>query len=109
MECKPFNIKVMLVAPGSIKSNISNNQAATFSLPADSLYTGYLHKIMERLYSSQGKHSLPTDVFARSVVSKALRKEPPSYLTVGARTVIFAILKWLPRALVLNLMWRTHT
>jgi len=106
MECRPFNIDVMLVSPGTVRSNIADNQAAIFKLPPDSLYTRYLHNIMERMYSSQGEQTMATDAFAQEVVSKALRKEPPSYMTTGGRTTLFALLKWLPRAWALYFMWR---
>jgi len=106
MECRPFNIDVMLVSPGTVRSNIADNQAAIFKLPLDSLYTRYLHNIMERMYSSQGEQTMATDAFAQEVVSKALRKEPPSYMTTGGRTTLFALLKWLPRAWALYFMWR---
>jgi short-subunit dehydrogenase len=106
MECRPFGIKVMLVSPGAVKSNISNNQAATFQLPSDSLYLSYLRNITERLYSSQGKGAMPTDLFAQAVVSKALRKDPPFYSVVGGKTIIYTILKWMPRMWMLNIMWR---
>ena len=106
MECRPFNINVMLVSPGAVKSNIAKNQAATFELPPSSLYTGYLHNIMDRLYSSQGSNPTSTTVFAQKVVSKALRKDPPFYLTAGGRSMVFSTLKWLPHTWVMNFMWR---
>jgi len=109
MECRPFNIKVMLLTPGSVKSNISNNEAAVFKLSPDSLYTSYLHNILARLHASQGKGSMSTDAFAREVVSKALRQNPPSHLTLGGQTTIFALLKWLPRAWMLYIMWQTFS
>jgi short-subunit dehydrogenase len=30
MELKPFNINVMYIAPGSVRSNIASNQASRF-------------------------------------------------------------------------------
>jgi short-subunit dehydrogenase len=108
MECRPFDINVMLVSPGSVKSNIATNQAATFELPPNSLYIRYLHNIMDRLYASQGLSPMDTDEFAQMVVSKALRKNPPFYVTGGGKTTIFifTILKWLPNAWVRNYMWK---
>jgi len=106
MECRPFNIDVMLVAPGAIKSNIAKNQQAIFKLPADSLYTDYLENILNRLHASQAPNRMPTDAFAKLVVTKALQKKPPTYLTAGGNSTLFALLNWLPRAWVLFLMWR---
>ena len=105
MECRPFNIKVMLVSPGAVKSNISDNQAATFKLPPGSLYTGFIHNILERLYTSQSLRTMPTDVFAQTVVSSALHQNPPFYLTAGGNSTIFAILRWLPRIWEMNILW----
>jgi short-subunit dehydrogenase len=112
MECKPFGIKVMLVAPGSVKSNISANQAATLELPPNSIYKAYFDRVYERMYSSQGKGCMPTDEFARRVVAKALSPNPPGYLTLGTKSRLFAFLQWLPRQLVIRIMgswavWRT--
>jgi len=105
MECKPFNIDVLHVAPGSVKSNISNN-ASGYSLPPDSLYGAFLPNIIARLHSSQGPGSMPSADFARVVVSKALRKKPPQYLTAGGKSTMFTIFRWLPRGVVFYLMWR---
>ncbi|KAI6018031.1 hypothetical protein PISMIDRAFT_690205 [Pisolithus microcarpus 441] len=49
MELKPFGIKVMLVAPGSVKSNISKNQSLTFKLPPTSHYVEYEERLTERM------------------------------------------------------------
>jgi len=106
MECRPFNIKIMLVSPGSVKSKLADNQAATFKLPPESLYIGYLHNIMERLYASQRKNTMSTEVFAQMVVSKALLKNPPFYFSAGGNTILFALLKWLPRSWAMFLLWR---
>lgn len=106
MECRPFNIDVILVVPGAVKSNIAKNQEAVFKLPPDSLYTSYLKNIIERLHISQGSNAMPTDAFAKFVVTKALQKKPTTYLTAGGSYMLFALLRWLPRAWVLSFMWR---
>ena len=105
MECRPLGIKVMLVSAGSVKSNISQNAAARFSPSPDSLYKEYLPNIIARMYVSQGKYSMPADEFASDVVSKTLKKNPPSYIMTGGLSALFRILKWLPRSLVLTLSW----
>jgi 1-acylglycerone phosphate reductase len=106
MECRPFNIDVMLVAPGTVTSNISKNQASTFRMPPDTLYAGYVKNIMERMGASQSMGAMPTAVFAKKVVVKALETPPPAYISIGGYAVVFFILKWLPRSWVLSLMWR---
>ena len=106
MECRPFNIDVMLVAPAAVKSNISKNQAPIFQLPEDSLYRAFLGNIMARMHASQTSQSMSTDVFAKRVVTKALARKPPSYLSIGGFAIGFYILKWLPRSWMLSFMWR---
>lgn len=106
MECRPLNIDVMLVAPGAVQSNIAKNQEAVFKLPPDSLYIDYLPNILNRLHASQAPNRMSTDAFAKLVVTKALQKQPPIYLTAGGNSTLFALLRWFPRAWVLFIMWR---
>jgi len=109
MEAKPFNISVMLVSPGSVRSNISKNANTSFDLPADSIYGAFLPSIVMRMHASQGPKAMPTDDFARKIVSNVLKEKPPSYISIGGNSTIFSVLKWLPRAFVLWLMWRRYS
>lgn len=109
MECRAFGISVMHVAPGAVKSNIADNAAAQYALPPDSLYKAYLPNIVKRMYVSQGRGSMPTDKFAEDVVSKALKTTPPSYMMGGGLITMISIAKWLPRALLLTVLWWMHT
>ena len=106
MELKPFNISVLHVAPGAVKSNISSAGISRFALAPDTLYSDFISFIHKRIYASQGPHSMPTEDFARQVVTNALKKKPPRYMLIGGNSHIFALLKWLPRGLVLYYMWR---
>ncbi|KAG2055183.1 NAD(P)-binding protein [Suillus hirtellus] len=111
MECKPFGVKVVLVAPGSVKSNISTNQAATLELSPTSIYKPYFDRVYERLHLSQAKGCMPTDEFARRVVAKVLSPNPPTYISLGTSSRLFAFFHWLPHWLVLwilgsKLVWR---
>lgn len=106
MELKPFNISVLHVSPGAVKSNISNNGIARFALAPDTLYSKYLSFIIKRIHSSQGPISMPSKHFAEQVVSNALRKNPRRYMSIGGNSRMFACLKWLPRGVVLAYMWR---
>lgn len=103
MECRPFNIKVILVAPGGIKSNIAANQS--YNPPADTLYAKHAEKILARLNISQNS-PMPTDVFAKQVVTKALAPSPPSYMTLGRSSMLFWFLAWFPRLWVLSFLWK---
>jgi 1-acylglycerone phosphate reductase len=106
MECRPFNVDVMLVAPGAVRSNIAKNQAASFSLQADSLYGDFLENIIGRMNASQSSRSMATDEFAKRVVTKALAKSPPTYMLLGGFTIGVAIFKWMPRSWVLSTIWK---
>jgi 1-acylglycerone phosphate reductase len=109
MECRPFNISVMNVVPGSVVSRISSNMAQSFSLPENSLYSAFLPNILKRIKASQTENSMPTAKFANLVVSKALSKRPPLRFTAGGNSTIFAIFRWLPRVFVLGYMWRLYS
>jgi len=103
MECRPFNIKVLLVAPGGVKSNIAANQA--YNPPSDTLYARFMERILARRDISQSS-PMPTDVFAKRVVTKALAPTPPSYMTLGKSSMIFRFLTWLPRHWLLSILWK---
>jgi len=109
MELKPFNISVLHVAPGAVKSNISSNAIGFFALAPDTLYTDFLWFINKRINESQGPNSMPTKEFAQQVVCKALRKKPPRYMSIGGHSGAFALFKWLPRGFVLYYMWRLYS
>lgn len=106
MECRPFNVRVMLISPGGIRSNISANQASRLVLPDDTLYKKYLPNIIARMHASQTPNSMPAEEFARRVVYAALSREPPRYMTLGENSLMIAILRWLPRTFVLWTIWR---
>jgi len=88
-ECRSLSegIKVMLVAPGAVKSNISANAVVPF--PENSLYKSFREIILKRVNSSQGANSYPSEDFARDVVAKALLPSPPLYLSVGGNSWFF--------------------
>ncbi|KAG2079299.1 NAD(P)-binding protein [Suillus decipiens] len=102
MECKPFGVKVILVAPGSVQSNISANQAATLKLFPTSIYKPYHDRVYECLHYGRG--CIATDEFARRVVANLLSPNPPTYMSLGTSSGLFAFLHWLPHWLVLWIM-----
>ncbi|KAJ7070818.1 oxidoreductase [Mycena amicta] len=106
MELRPFNIRVLNVAPGAIRSNLAANGGAGFSLDPTSLYTAYLPDIIRRLNSSQGSAAMPADAFARKVVKAALKRHPPTHMTIGGNAWLFKIMRWLPTWFVLWFWWR---
>lgn len=61
--------------------------------------------IVTRMWTSQQKLTMPADRFASGVVDRALRKNPPRYLSIGGGAIIWKIFLWLPRWLALDLFW----
>ncbi|KAI9068709.1 NAD-P-binding protein [Trametes sanguinea] len=106
MECKPLDIKVVLLAPGGVKSNIANNQAPHFKLPENSLYTEYIDSILAKLTISQRNNPMSAEQFSQQVVSAVLKPQPPRYMTLASMSGIYRVLRWLPRTWVLNMFWR---
>ncbi|CAE6370228.1 unnamed protein product [Rhizoctonia solani] len=99
------NIRVMLVVTGGVKSNIANN--SKFVLPSTSLFQTYLPNVIARIQSSQTGPSMPTSEYAKGVVNAALRKGgAPRTLEIGGHTLLFKIFRWLPRGLVMFILWR---
>jgi 1-acylglycerone phosphate reductase len=101
MECSFLNknIKVMLIAPGAIKSNIANN-AWGYELPPDSMFKQFTQIIHAAIRASQGKNSLPAEDFSRQVVSRVLSANPPEYMTLGGFSTVYAVAQWMPRFLL---------
>jgi hypothetical protein len=105
MELKPFGIHVLHVAAGGVKSNVASNGLNRFSLVENTLYGQFVHNIIDMANSSQDSAST-TDEFARRVVESTLKMDPPRYLSVGGRSCLFSVFGWLPRSLVLYIMWK---
>lgn len=109
MECKAFNVNVILIVPGQVRSNIAVNGHNEFQMPENSLYQKYMKNIMHRIAYSQLSGSIPADEFARDVVVASLHPEPPRYMTMGGASTIVRIFQWLPRTWVLGYFWRRFT
>ena len=92
MECKPFNVHVMHIAPGSVKSNLSQNHSKVFNLPPTSLYKSYLDDMVRRMYVSQSAGCMETEEFAEKAVKKILNRSPPRFLVLGGEVWVFRFL-----------------
>jgi len=107
MECSYLseNIKVILVVPGAIKSNIANNVAG-YDLSPDSPFRQFTQIIHKRIATSQGANAKTAEEFSQQVVSQVLKPDPPEYMTLGGYATVFAIAQWMPRYLVRWGMWK---
>ncbi|KAI7835226.1 oxidoreductase [Kickxella alabastrina] len=83
IELSPFNVHVIVLAPGTIKTNIVDSQNDEPLIPENSRYNGAMNGI--RAMAEFGKTSNPTpaDQFASHVVPRILAKRPSAYLTYG--------------------------
>ncbi|KAF8519345.1 NAD-P-binding protein [Hysterangium stoloniferum] len=107
MECRPFNIDVMLLAPAGVKTNIYNNYQ-NFQFREGSLYAKFLYHVRKRL-RGMGDKAMPASNFAESVISKAVQRNPPKYILLGAGSTLFRFLRSIPRQWRLNITWWTYS
>ncbi|OCH89573.1 oxidoreductase [Obba rivulosa] len=103
MECAPFNIHVVHITAGSIRSNIVNN--AQFKLPDDSIYAPWLEGVYKRLNASQGPDAITSEDFAKKVVPAVMSNHPPRVMSLGGNATLFAVFNWLPRGWLLRFLW----
>ncbi|KAF9192828.1 hypothetical protein BGZ51_002861 [Haplosporangium sp. Z 767] len=96
MELAPFGVKVTVVAPGAIKSNIGDNNLKAFHLPENSFYQSVIKYVMSRANASQAPGCTPTSAFAKYVVGKCLKSSPPRYIDYGTLSNLFRSLRYLP-------------
>ncbi|KAJ7180249.1 NAD-P-binding protein [Mycena crocata] len=108
MECKPFNIHVMLVEPSAVASDIMNKfPDLSTSLPVTSLYHAFLHNIIQRVHASKNSGSaMSGEDFAEEIITKALRSKPPRYVLTGGLAWFFRMWGYLPRSWYLWDTWR---
>ncbi|KAJ2236770.1 hypothetical protein H4R99_001433 [Coemansia sp. RSA 1722] len=90
LELRPFGIATMVVAPGSVQSELISKQSNAGLVGSRSRYINALEDI--RAKAEYGKHirQMPADVFARKVVRKILYGQS-AYVTCGK----FASFAWL--------------
>ncbi|KAE8215589.1 hypothetical protein CF327_g1142 [Tilletia walkeri] len=94
IELAPFNVKVVIVAPGAIMSEFGEAATASTTVPpADSPYAPASKVIQARAMYSQQSYATPTAVFAKSVMAQALKKNPRAYIVKGAKS-FSALLAW---------------
>ncbi|KAJ1919927.1 hypothetical protein H4219_001708 [Mycoemilia scoparia] len=82
IELAPFNIKVVVVAPGAVKSHIVDNHRP-LEIKEDSLFAPAAESIMARMVWSQGPQSISSKQFATAVVKKVTDGTIPNYFTYG--------------------------
>ncbi|KAL9127216.1 MAG: hypothetical protein Q9217_003854 [Psora testacea] len=94
VELAPFDVKVMVVVTGGVKSNIARTPR---ELPQDSLYLPLAAEYQRRqLHSQEG--AMDTNVYAEGVVITALKTRPARSLWRGHQAWnIWLLLRTMPR------------
>ncbi|KAG2431306.1 hypothetical protein HYH02_013437 [Chlamydomonas schloesseri] len=95
LEMKPFGVKVVLLAPGAVRSNIGENNLKRFD-DRFNLYAPFADAIRQRTTLSQQENSMPTEVFARRVVATLLRPSPPRHFSLGGFVRLTKFALWWP-------------
>ncbi|KAF8900085.1 short chain dehydrogenase/reductase-like protein [Mucidula mucida] len=93
IELAPFDVQVIVIITGGVKSNLT---AMKRKLPPDSLY----QPINTEYQARQGMSRLTAmsnTVYARSVVSQILKKNPPKWIWKGTSAWLVWVLTFLPR------------
>jgi short-subunit dehydrogenase len=94
MELQPFEIEVMTVQPGSIKSNFgeASMEKASSNFSKNSWYKSLESSILKRANGSQIV-STPTSVFANKIVQIVKSRNIPPYLLIGKKSFSLVMLK----------------
>ncbi|KAI7864142.1 hypothetical protein BDF14DRAFT_1837789 [Spinellus fusiger] len=95
LELKPFGINVVLVAPGSVSSNIGTTGTSNIRIPNDSLYKSCTEHIYARANASQVS-CISSSQFADYVVPRVLCESPSRYINYGTNSFILLCLYYVP-------------
>lgn len=97
MEARPFGIDVIVVQPGRVKSAISDNSVEGLERYREpgSRYHRVYGGIEKRAYASQ-QDTMPTEDFARDLVTAMLATPPPRVIRLGAGMDILPQLAEMP-------------
>ncbi|PPQ80074.1 hypothetical protein CVT25_001503 [Psilocybe cyanescens] len=79
VELAPFNIKVINVVTGTVKSNIAKPN----KIPTDSLYKSMEEIYQEKRVNRSQMNAMPTEVYAKIVVTEVLKPKPRAWLWTG--------------------------
>ncbi|EPQ29980.1 uncharacterized protein PFL1_02653 [Pseudozyma flocculosa PF-1] len=96
LELRGFGVKVVVVAPGAIKSSIADAGSKDLDFPADSFYGDVKDLIEYRANFSQLGSPTPSAVFARNVRRAVTRPNPSAYLVTGKRSFTALLAYYLP-------------
>lgn len=101
MELAPFNIQVITVQPGGVKSNFGNRASGPLKKyhTPESKYNFVADFIDKRGMDSQ-EGATDVNEFASIVVKKIMMRKPPAIVRSGKLTIKMPILKLLPYSIL---------
>jgi short-subunit dehydrogenase len=83
LEHRPFNIKVVKLQPGGIKSNFGISASRYLAFDEDkSVYAPISAFIRKKTMVSQ-QHATPAEEFARKLVTRLLVRNPDAIIRIG--------------------------
>ncbi|KAG5040461.1 hypothetical protein JHK85_012937 [Glycine max] len=89
LELRPFGVNLVLVLPGSVRSNLGRANLERLGNYEWKLYKDFKEVIEERARASQGDKATDGRVFARHVVKKVLGPKPPKQIVFGHMTGLY--------------------
>jgi NAD(P)-dependent dehydrogenase (short-subunit alcohol dehydrogenase family) len=92
MELAPFDIHVVSIQPGGVRSAFGEHAEAAIRLPGDSMYQPVEAGIRARAQAGQ-QGATPADEFVVPVVDALLHDPPPRVIRGGANSVRLPLLK----------------
>lgn len=93
VELAPFDVRVVTIVTGGVKSNIARTHR---ELPSDSIYLPIKQEYEERLVHSQTS-SIPNEQYAATVVSQVLNR-PSNHVWAGGKSwLVWFVSTFLPR------------
>ncbi|CAK1354489.1 NADPH-dependent 1-acyldihydroxyacetone phosphate reductase [Cercospora beticola] len=94
VELEPFDVRVVTVVTGGVKSNIARTHR---TLPEDSIYLPLAKEYNERLVHSQSQ-GVPNEDYARRVVYQLINKPKRDHIWEGGKSwLIWWVSNFLPR------------
>lgn len=92
MELAPFNIRVVTIQPGGVRSSFGDHAEEAMRLPADSLYLPIEEGIRARAQAGQ-QGATPVEEFVKPVVERLLQESPPAIIRGGKNSVRLPVMK----------------
>ena len=99
MELAPFGIKVVIVQPGRIKSNLSGNAGENIERFKRSPYGPIKSFIVARASASQ-ENATPVEDFTKKLADKLVKEKTPKLIRLGKGSTILPFIAKFPRMLI---------